>query len=207
MSALLNRGGGLVVLFVLLGGFVTAGTVRGAITFTANITHDQETPATPDEGSSGVGTFVLNDAQTRLTYFVQLTGLDLDGLQTPGNANDNVTRAHFHNAPPGVAGSIVYGIIDASASLRNDNNPNDLIINNAAGTISGAWDATEGNGTTLTAMLPALFAGNLYFNIHTTDHAGGEIRGQVLQVPEPGTFALAALGATAPLITRKRRRA
>ena len=188
-------------LLLVIGG--TPSRVRGAIMFQANITHDQETPATPDEGSSGFGTFVLNDAQTRLTYSVHLVGLDLDTLQTPGNANDNVTRAHFHNAPPGVAGGIVFGIIDGSASLRNDNNPNDLVVDPIANTITGAWDANEGNGTTLTAMLPNLLAGNLYFNIHTTDHAGGEIRGQVLPVPEPETVGLLTVGA-ALWVRRKR---
>jgi len=188
-------------LLLAIGGM--SSLVRGAIMFQANITHDQETPATPDEGSSGFGTFVLNDAQTRLTYFVTLTGLDLDTLQTPGNANDNVTRAHFHNAPAGVAGGIVYGIIDASPTLHNDNNPNDLVVNPVANTISGAWDTNEGNGTTLTAMLPSLLAGNLYFNIHTTDHAGGEIRGQVVPVPEPGSAGLLAAGA-ALCVRRKR---
>src|SRR4051812_38624755 len=119
---------------------VAAGSAAQASqTFTAHLTHDQEvaTPGIPDEGSSGEATFVLNDAQTQLTYDVQLFGLDLDGNQTPANPNDNVTRAHFHRAPTGVNGGIVYGIIDASATLRNDIAPNDLVINNATGHFSG----------------------------------------------------------------------
>jgi hypothetical protein len=177
------------------------GTSRGSMIFTANITSDQETPSLPSEGSSGTGTFVLNDAMTRLTYDVHLFGLDLDGNQTPANPNDNVTRAHFHAGAPGVAGGIVYGIIDASASLRNDNSPNDLVIDIPNGHITGAWDAGEGNGTTLTAQLSNLLSGNLYFNIHTSDHGTGEIRGQVL--PEPATVALLAV-ALPTLMARRR---
>src|SRR3954471_17167580 len=87
-----------------------ADPARASQTFTAHLTHDQEvaTPGIPDEGSSGEATFVLNDAHTQLTYDVQLFGLDLDGNQTPANPNDNVTRAHFHRAPTGVNGGIVY---------------------------------------------------------------------------------------------------
>jgi hypothetical protein len=112
-----------------------AGSARAATTFTASLTHDQEVanPAIPNEGSSGTGTFVLNDAQTQLTYDVQLFGLDIDGAQTPNDPNDNVTRVHFHRAPTGTNGGIVYGIIDASATLRNDINPNDLVVNAATG--------------------------------------------------------------------------
>ena len=61
------------------------------------------------------------------------------------------------------------------------------------GTISGKWDALEGNNTTLTAQLPSLLAGLAYANFHTVQYPGGEIRGQILRVPEPGTLALLAL--------------
>jgi hypothetical protein len=186
-----------------------ASSASAATTFVANLTHDQEVanPPIPDEGSSGFGTFVLNDAQTTLTYDVTLTGLDLDGLQTPANPNDNVTRVHFHAAPAGVNGGIVYGIIDGSATLRNDNNPNDLVVNPATGRITGVWNAPEGNGTTLAAQIGTLLANGLYFNIHTSDHGGGEIRGQVLVVPEPATAALAAVAALGAVVWRRRARA
>lgn len=181
-------------------------SARADRTFTANITHDQEVanPPIPNEGSSGTGIFVLNDAMTQLTYNVTLVGLDLDGLQTPGTTADNVTRIHFHNAAAGANGGIVYGIIDTNAALRNDNNPNDLVVNAVAGTISGVWNAPEGNATTLTAQLSNLLNSRLYFNVHTADHAGGEIRGQV--VPEPSTFVLGSLALAGMAVAAYRRR-
>ena len=181
---------------------LVAAPARASMIFTATLTSAQENPAIPDEGSGRTGTFVLNDAMTRLTYDVQLFGLDIDGLQTPGNANDNVTRAHFHRGPPGSNGGIVFGIIDGSPTLLNDNNPNDRIVNPITSHISGAWDLNEGNLTTLSTELPFLLSGGLYFNVHTTDHGGGEIRGQV--IPEPGAIALLTV-ALAPLCGRKRR--
>ena len=177
------------------------------------ITHDQEPPGTiPDEGSSGVGVFFLNDdnpLSPTLSYDVQLFGLDLNGLQTPGDANDNVTRTHFHTAAFGINGGIVFGQIDGSASLRND--LDDLIVDPVAGTIKGVWDNAEGNGTTLAAQLTnflTLDANNrsrIYFNVHTADHGGGEVRGQLTYVPEPLSLVLSFVGGM-PLCWMRRRR-
>jgi hypothetical protein len=51
-----------------------------------------------------------------------------------------------------------------------------------------------------------LLAGNLYFNVHTSDHGGGEIRGQILLIPEPTTVALLACGLIGMARARVRRR-
>ena len=80
----------------------------------------------------------------------------------------------------------------------NDNNPNDTVVTPFAsgigGTVSSKWDAGEGNNTTLGAQLANLLAGNTYINFHTTQFGGGEIRGQIEQVPEPATLALLGIG-------------
>ena len=183
---------------------VAARPAEAVTRFRAILTHDQEVsmPPIPDEGSSGIGFFELNDAMNALSYDVTLMGLDLDGNQTPGNPNDNVTRTHFHAAPAGSNGGIVFGQIDANASLRND--LDDLVVNPATGRITGVWDNLEGNGTMLGAQLANLLANNLYFNVHTADHGGGEIRGQVIFIPEPASIALCLL-ACVPLACLRRR--
>ncbi len=172
------------------------------IQFMAILENEQEVsnPPIPEQGSGGIGFFILNNAQNALSYDVTLTGLDLDGLQTPNNPNDNVTRTHFHAAPAGTNGGIVFGQIDPNHDL------DDRVVNPVTGRITGVWDGTEGNGTTLSAQLANLLAGNLYFNVHTSDHAGGEIRGQVLIVPEPGTWLLGILGCAVSCIAWRRRR-
>jgi hypothetical protein len=70
----------------------------------------------------------------------------------------------------------------------------DLVINSVTSRITGVWDGNEGNGTTLAAQLANLMANRLYFNVHTTDHPGGEVRGQILFIPEPGALTLCLLG-------------
>jgi len=194
-----------------------------AIIFQAHLTHGQEVlngggQAVPiGEGSSGFAIFVLNDTQTRLTYDVKLTGLDLGmvntvpptvppggpgdpgigqtpfGAGTTADLNDDVFRGHIHRALVGLNGGIVFGFIDQTIALLNDQN--DLQVDKAALHITGAWDLNEGNaGANLGTELVNLFAGGLYINFHTRDHSGGEIRGQILRVPEPATLALLSLG-------------
>jgi hypothetical protein len=46
-------------------------------------------------------------------------------------------------------------------------------------TISGKWDAPEGNGTTLAAQLSNLREGRAHVNFHTTQFLGGEIRDNI----------------------------
>ena len=106
-------------------------------------------------------------------------------FSTPNNPNDNAARFHIHAAAAGQNGGIQFGMKDPNHDV------DDLVINPVTGRITGVWDGTEGNGTTLTAQLPILLTNRLYFNVHTPDFTGGEIRGQIILVPEPGTFACA----------------
>ena len=48
-----------------------------------------------------------------------------------------------------------------------------------------------------------LLNGRFYLNLHTVNNAGGEIRGFLVPVPEPGAWTLAALGVLALLGVRR----
>jgi hypothetical protein len=48
-------------------------------------------------------------------------------------------------------------------------------------------------------------AGQTYLNIHTNVFPGGEIRGTLEPVPEPGTFVLAGLALVGVVLRQKRR--
>ncbi|HEV8721650.1 MAG TPA: CHRD domain-containing protein [Candidatus Binatia bacterium] len=171
-------------------------TTADAITiFNATLTGSQETPPNSST-ATGTATFILNDAQTALSFTATIFGLDFTGSQTPASTADNLVAAHIHCcAAPGAAASIVWGFF---GSPFNDNNPNDNVFTpfgvGVGGTVSGKWDAPEGNSTTLAEQLPSILAGLSYINFHTTQFPGGEIRGQILKVPEPSAFILFGIG-------------
>jgi hypothetical protein len=67
-------------------------------------------------------------------------------------------------------------------------------------------DTLIGNATITEVQEAQLLAGLLYINIHSEFRPGGEIRGQVSVIPEPGTYALfgSALAALAIIRLRKK---
>ena len=164
------------------------GPVSAATLFQATLSGDQEVPPTVTT-ASGTASLTLNDAQTRLEINIQINGLDLDGLQTPGNAADDVTGAHIHNAPAGNNGGVVFGFIGPNSDANGD-----LVIDPVAGTIFSGWDLLEGNGTTLQNQLTDLLNDGLYINVHTSTFPSGEIRGQIQVVPIPAAFWLFGSG-------------
>jgi hypothetical protein len=126
--------------------------------FSATINASQEVPA--PTGLTGVpagtGTLVLDRTNNTITS----CSFSFSGLTGPAIA------AHIHQAPPGVAGPIAFG------------------LNLGAG---GTSPATCPAGQTLTAdQVTALDQGNLYFNVHTDVNQAGEARGQlVAAAPAP----------------------
>lgn len=185
------------------------------ITFNADLTHDQETVATPLLTSTGgtralsygTATFELNDAQTELKFTATIYNIDVTGTQT-ADTLDNLTAAHIHNpGAPGTNGPVRWGFF---GSPDNDNNPDNLVVTPFAtgvgGTFSSIWNLPEGNaGTTLTSNLPTILADLSYINFHTVQFAGGEIRGQIIHVPDVASTA-ALLGlALAGLVGLRRR--
>jgi len=172
----------------------------------ANLTNSQEVPPTnptmstgsPRPASFGTAMFVLNTAQTAMTFSATIFNIDFTGSQT-ADVNDNLVAAHIHAGPavaPGVNGPVVWGFFGMPF---NDNNPNDVVMTpfstGVGGTISGKWDAPEGNNTTLAAQVPNILSGHSYINFHTTQFGGGEIRGAINAVPEPSALLLFGTGA------------
>jgi len=63
----------------------------------------------------------------------------------------------------------------------------------------------NGSISILPGDVPALLNGQFYFNAHTTLNSGGEIRGNLVVVPEPSAVGLSILGLGAILVWRRRR--
>jgi len=202
-------------LFVAALCLACASAAQASIILTANLSNANENPPTnpttstgvPRPASFGTATFVINDAMTAMTFSATIFNIDVTGTQTP-DVNDNLIAAHIHAAPlvtPTTNAPVVWGFF---GTPFNDNNPNDVTVTpfttGVGGTFTGKWDMPEGNSTTLTAQLPNILSGNSYINFHTTQFGGGEIRGALQVVPEPGTWFLFASGGIAAAVARRR---
>src|SRR5688572_19045762 len=189
---------------ILIAALIGVSTSAAAdIQFTATLTNDQEPgsviPTLTTGGarpiSFGTASFVLNDAQTTLSFNATIFNIDVTGTQT-ADTNDNLTAAHIHAGPnvPPATNPVVWGFFGMPF---NNNNPADGVVtpfaSGVGGTFTGTWNLPEGQNTTLAAQLPNIFAERSYINFHTTQFGGGEIRGAILRVPDAGaTFGLFA---------------
>jgi hypothetical protein len=127
------------------GGEVRGQVVPAASTrFTGLLTGAQETPP---NASTATGTVIafLHEPDGRVVYDINSTGLV------------NVTAAHMHQGPTGVAGPIVFG------------------LNGGAGQYCGVSDRLTA------AQITTMKANGMYMNIHTNAFAGGEIRAQLIK--------------------------
>jgi len=184
--------------------------------FVVKLTNAQENPPTNPTTTGGArrpasfgnATFNIDLTQTQMTFTATINNIDFTGAQT-ADTNDNLTAAHIHagaSVTPTTNGPVVWGFFGAP---QNDNNPNDVVKTDGpgvGGTISGKWDAPEGNGTTFAAQLANLKEGRAYINFHTTQFGGGEIRGQfpaMTQLRDPLVAGLDAATETRASVLRK----
>jgi hypothetical protein len=198
---------------------VLAGSAGAQTFLTASLANANENPPTipttvggqPRPASFGTASFFIDNAATFMTFTATIFNIDVTGSQT-ADVNDNLINAHIHAGPlvtPTTNGPVVWGFFGAPF---NDNAPNDFsftpFTTGVGGTFSGKWDLAEGNSTTFAAQLPNILAGRAYINFHTTQFGGGEIRGNLVAVPEPATYALLLAGlAVVAGVARRRGRA
>jgi hypothetical protein len=158
----------------------------------------------PPSGSPGTGTaHVIFD----------LVAHTLEVEATYSGLTSNVTAAHIHcclpqpqNTPvatttPSFPGfpSATSGTYDQTFNTLLTSTYNAPFVTANGGTAAGAE----------AALFAGMLAGQSYFNIHTTQFGGGEIRGILVATPEPGTLLLltAGVAGVAQQLRRRRRAA
>lgn len=138
---------------------------------------------------TGSGIFSLTLADNVMTITGEFGGL-----------SGQAVNAHIHGpSPAGQNSGVLYGLFSFMTFGPE----------NKSGSISASVPLVSGpNGTAfdIPAQLDQLNGGLWYFNIHSSTFGGGEIRGQILAVPEPSSVALAALGAVGAVAWQLRRR-
>jgi hypothetical protein len=171
-----------------------------AMIFTGSLTGTNEIPPNDSPG----------------TGFVTVTmDLDLHTLRIEASFQDllgTVTAAHIHccttDAMPNVSpatqvpsfvnfpSGVMAGSYDMTFDTTQASTWNAAFVT-ANGSVAGAE----------TAFFDGMMDGNAYFNIHTTSFGGGEIRANLVPIPEPSTYALllAGLAVVGGVATRRRR--
>ncbi len=108
------------------------------------------------------------------------------------NLTGTVTAGHIHNAGSAAltaSGGVIISLDGATPGF------------NSSGT-NGGWTNTI--VALSAAQATALTSGFLYLNAHTAANGGGEIRGNLVQAPEPSSVALVMMGVSGMLLRRRR---
>ncbi|MEL6245004.1 MAG: CHRD domain-containing protein, partial [Pseudomonadota bacterium] len=137
----------------------------GSVTFTAVLNGENEVQDPPvvteAEGTGTVTFFIAPDGTVTYETLIEINAFD----------DDTLTVGHFHNAPAGANGPVVVDILaDARADLGSIEGGIDDV-----GTL--AIDVTD--AATTADVLSEAEAGNIYYNIHSSNFPAGEVRGQL----------------------------
>jgi hypothetical protein len=153
------------------------------MTFVANLSGANEVPPVVSPGT-GMATIVLDPTAQTLQVNATFSGL---------TSNDQA--AHIHCCAPlgtnaGVATTVPafpgfpLGVTSGTYSSAVFDLTQPLIYNPAFITAQGGIAQAE------VALINGIENGLTYFNIHTANFPGGEIRGQLVPAPEPASLVL-----------------
>jgi hypothetical protein len=145
--------------------------------FTATLNGDSEAPSSL---GSGYATVDYSPTANDITYTLSFQ-----------NLGSLATMSHIHFGAAGTDGPILLWFFPPSLT------PTPIAT---SGLYSGTWTAADLTSqtqdpaiTTFTELLGAMTSGDTYVNVHSVNFPSGEIRGQLMMVPEASTLLLVSL--------------
>jgi CHRD domain/PEP-CTERM motif len=159
-----------------------------ATTFTSTLSGLNEIPAPNNSAGTGVATaafFNANNSIRLIGSFQNLTGLSLFGhLHCCSTRTANGAQAIDFSENPGFQLDVRSGSFDLTYDLLDATTYTAAFLAASGGTALGARDRLFSN-----------FNNGLgYFNIHSTVFRGGELRGQLVGIPEPASWGMMIVG-------------
>src|SRR5262245_27245704 len=154
------------------------------MTFTANLSGANELPNPVPSPGTGVATVVLDPTAQQIQISATFSGL----------TSPTITGAHIHCCAPfgtnagvatttplfpgfpqtGTSGTYHSQVFDLTQPLIYNTTP-----------VTGFVAMLGGIPQAEAALIAGMIGGQTYFNIHTSNFTGGEIRGQLIAVPTP----------------------
>ena len=136
----------------------------GGKSFVAHLSGGEEVPPV-ETLAQGQAIFQLSKSGDELSYRLIAANIE------------NVLQSHIHLAPAGVNGPVVVWLYPSAPPAELIPGRFDGVL--AQGTITAADLVGPLAGQSLDDLLEEMMAGNAYVNVHTEQHPGGEIRGQI----------------------------
>jgi len=161
-----------------LSALLFSASAQAGLLFIASLDGASERPNPVDTDGRGFGRVWLNDTEDMIT--VDLNFRDL---------TEGTTAAHIHGPADTESTAGILFPLDLGSTLGQ--------TSGAIATQQFAIDPTE---------VGYLKSGLLYFNVHTSFAPPGEIRGQIVEVPEPSSLALVGFASIAGVGLAWRRR-
>jgi hypothetical protein len=156
---------------------------NATLVFQATLSGAAQIPTNASK-ASGTATVTLENDSNTLDVDVTFAGLE----------GGPATAGHIHCcAPPGANAGVLLPFSGFPSAT--------------SGTYAHTFDlAMDLSGISVATLLASLEDGLAYVNIHNAEFTGGEIRGQLVLVPEPAAVGIVALGAIAAFLTANRQR-
>ncbi len=146
-------------------------SVFAAEPFSATLDGDSEVPPVTGLTASGTASVTISDDESEIAY--EVTYQDLTGP---------VVAAHIHYGDTDEAGGVIFPLAQGASPF--------------SGTLTEAdFTPLDGGPQTFEEALAEIRAGMTYVNLHTEANPGGEIRGQLGELPDTDTAAATDLRA------------